>query len=125
VAKVFMHHGTPMTAAPPQPFPFSAKTGGEQSLWIPLVQRTVATDGAGMPELIESIRDHAAHLHQSGDWARRERTRLSAEFDLFIQNTLLERFRATLPEDGMSQMLDLIQSRILSPREAAMKLMER
>ena len=121
VAKVFMHHGTAMTAAPP----VSAKTGGEQSLWIPLIRRTVATDGAGMPELIESIRDHAEHLRHSGDWAHRERTRLSAEFDLFIQNTLVERFRASLPENGMSQMLDLIQSRTLSPREAAVKLMER
>ena len=124
VAKVFMHHGAVMTAAPPQPPPFSAKTGGEQSLWIPLIRRTVATEGAGMPELIESIRDHAEHLRHSGDWARRERSRLSAEFDLFIQNTLVERFRASLPENGMSQMLDLIQSRTLSPREAAMKLME-
>ncbi len=78
-----------------------------------------------MPELIELIQDHAGYLRHSGDWARRERTRLSAEFDLFIQNTLVERFRASLPENGISQMLDLIQSRTLSPREAAMKLMER
>jgi LAO/AO transport system kinase len=123
VAKVFMHHGTPIV--PPI---FGVQNGGVsegQGGWIPLIRRTVATEGAGMPELIESIRDHAEHLRHSGDWARRERSRLSAEFDLFIQNTLVERFRASLPENGMSQMLDLIQSRTLSPREAAVKLMER
>jgi LAO/AO transport system kinase len=120
VAKVFMHHGVAMMA-PSQPPPL---TGEEPNLWIPLIRRTVATNGAGLPELIESIQDHADHLRQSGDWARRERTRLSAEFDLFIQDTLLERFRASLPENGMNQMLDLIQSRTLSPREAVIKLME-
>lgn len=123
VAKVFMHHGTPIV--PPI---FGVQNGGVsegQGGWIPLIRRTVATEGVGMAELIESIRDHAEHLRHSGDWARRERSRLSAEFDLFIQNTLVERFRASLPENGMSQMLDLIQSRTLSPREAAVKLMER
>lgn len=118
VRKVFMHHGQPMVVDTPN------QLAPDASLWIPLIQRTVATDGAGLPELIESIQAHAAHLRHSGDWARRERTRLSAEFDLFIQNILLERFRASLPENGMSQMLDAIQKRELSPREAAIKLME-
>ena len=121
VQKIFMHHGTPMT---PPLFPLSQETGGAGGGWIPLIQRTVATDGAGVPELLESIQAHAAHLRHSGDWARRERTRLSAEFDLFIQNTLVERFRASLPENGIDQMLDLIQNRQLSPREAVIKLME-
>lgn len=117
VQKVFMHHGQAMTV--------DTVTTGTAPLWIPLIRRTVATDGAGLPELLESIRVHAEHLRQSGDWARRERARLLAEFDLFIQNTLVERFRASLPENGIDQMLDLIQSRQLSPREAANKLMER
>lgn len=126
VEKVFLHHGTPLTSPH---FPRTpADNGGTEGgglLWIPLIQRTVATDGAGLPELLESIQAHAQHLRHSGDWARRERTRLSAEFDLFIQNTLVQRFRASLPENGIDQMLDLIQNRQLSPREAVSKLMER
>lgn len=135
VPKVFMHHGQAMTADAPKHddntsplFPrTSAETGGTEGglLWISPIRRTVATDGAGLPELLESIREHAEHLRQSGDWARRERARLSAEFDLFIQHTLVERFRASLPENGLNEMLDLIQNRQLSPREAASKLMER
>lgn len=124
VRKVFMHHGQAMTADTPATS--LEKRGNEGGLlWIPPIRRTVATDGAGLPELLESIREHREHLRQSGDWARRERARLSAEFDLFIQNTLVERFRASLPENGIDQMLDLIQNRQLSPREAANKLMER
>lgn len=117
VQKVFMHHGQAMTV--------DVSHSDASPLWISPIRRTVATDGAGLPELLESIREHSVHLRQSGDWARRERARLSAEFDLFIQNTLLERFRASLPENGLDQMLDLIQNRQLSPREAASKLMER
>ena len=124
VAKVFMHHGIAMTVAAP-PVTHSQETGGAGvGLWIPLIRRTVATDGAGLPELMESIQAHAEHLRQSGEWVHRERARLSAEFDLFIQNRLLERFRASLPENGLNQMLDLIQSRAISPREAVIKLME-
>ena len=93
--------------------------------WIPLIRRTVATDGAGLPELIESIQRHAEHLRHSGDWARRERVRLSAEFDLFIQEMLVERFCARVPAEELDQMLDLIQQRVLSPREAVKKLMEK
>ena len=92
--------------------------------WIRLIRRTVATDGAGLPELIESIQRHAVYLRNSGDWARRERGRLSAEFDLFIQNMLVERFRASVPAEKFDQTLDLIQQRALSPREAVNKLME-
>jgi LAO/AO transport system kinase len=131
VRKVFMHHGQAMMAdaptltSPPVPRTSAERGETEGGVWIPPIRRTVATDGAGLPDLLESIREHGEHLRQSGDWARRERARLSAEFDLFIQNTLVERFRASLPENGIDQMLDLIQNRQLSPREAANKLMER
>ncbi len=124
VDKVFMHHGR----ATPTPLIFGVQNGGMsegQGGWIPLIRRTVATDGAGLPELIESIQGHAEHLRHSGEWARRERTRLSAEFDLFIQKMLVERFRASVPEETLDQTLDLIQQRALSPREAVHKLMEK
>jgi LAO/AO transport system kinase len=128
VDKVFMHHGTPTPLGPPISHPknggMSEGQGGGQ-VWIPLIRRTVATDGTGLPELIESIQGHAEHLRHSGDWTRRERTRLSAEFDLFIQKTLVERFRASVPEEELNQTLDLIQKRALSPREAVNKLMEK
>lgn len=118
VQKVFMHHGQTMVVDAPN------HASPDAPLWIPLIQRTVATDGAGLPELVESIRGHAEHLRHSGDWARRERARLSAEFDLSIQNILVERFRASLPENGINQMLDFIQKRELSPREAVNRLLE-
>lgn len=45
--------------------------------WRPPVKRTVASKGEGIVELIATIEDHIAHLHQSGQLAvrRTERTR--------------------------------------------------
>lgn len=112
VEKIFQHHGQSMkVAAPP-------KTGAENVLWIPPIIRTVATDGSGLSGLIDAIRAHADHLRKSGEWHRRERARLSAEFDLFVQQTLVDRFRASLPETKLAEVMDSIQNRKMSPREA-------
>lgn len=118
VRKVFMHHGTPSLVLNPE-------NGGTEGDWIPPIRRTVATEGTGLPELVESIQQHAEHLRQSGDWARRERTRLSAEFDLLAQQMLIARFRASVSEKKLDEMLDFIQKREISPREAVNTLMEK
>jgi len=116
VQKVFQHHGqtlqTSRAASDPQP------ANPNPALWIPSIWRTVATTGSGVPELIEAIQEHAAHLRQSGEWFMRERARLSAEFDLFTYQALMERLRASLPESKFEQILDSIQKRKISPREA-------
>ncbi len=39
----------------------------DSDIWIPPIIKTVATEGKGIDELIESIAKHAAHLRQSGD----------------------------------------------------------
>jgi LAO/AO transport system kinase len=125
VQKVFMHHGTPLSSPHfgVENGGMSAGQGGE--LWIPPIRRTVATEGAGLPELLVSIQEHAEHLRHTGDWARRERARLSAEFVLLIRHLLVTRFRAEVSETRLDEMLDLIQKRALSPREAATRLVEK
>jgi LAO/AO transport system kinase len=115
VRKVFMHHGQVMELN-------GAETPNAR-LWIPPIRRTVATEGKWLPELLESIQQHAEHLRQSGDWARRERARLEAEFDLLIQEALVARFRSSIPEKKLDETLDSIQKRKLSPREAVNRLL--
>ena len=122
VQKVFMHHGVPL--ASPH---FGVENGGTEGgagLWIPPILRTVATEGTGLPGLVESLGAHAQHLHASGEWARRERSRLSAEFDLLLQQTLVDAFRGGVPETRLDELLDLIQKRQISPREAVGQLVE-
>jgi LAO/AO transport system kinase len=116
--KIFQHHGQAMAVDAPDAFAPNAL------LWIPPIQRTVATDGTGLPGLIESIQAHAEHLHQSGEWLTRERARLEAEFDLSIQEMLVARFRASVPESRLNEILESIQNRKISPREAVNVLLK-
>jgi LAO/AO transport system kinase len=118
VPKVFQHHGQTMIVDVPD------SSAPNAALWIPPIRRTVATDGAGLPGLIESILAHAEHLRQSGEWLTRERARLEAEFDLSIQEMLLARFRASVPESRLDEMLESIQNRKISPREAVNVLLK-
>src|SRR5512133_12283 len=62
VAKVFQHHGQSMKVDAP------ASSATNVQMWIPPIRRTVATEGTGLPGLIESIQAHAEHLRQSGEW---------------------------------------------------------
>ncbi|MCS6995255.1 MAG: methylmalonyl Co-A mutase-associated GTPase MeaB [Anaerolineales bacterium] len=110
VRKVFRHHGQVME--------LNGETVPQEGLWIPPVLRTVATDGRGIPELLEAIARHAAHLRSNGDWARRERARFQAEFDLRLQEMLMERFLANVPAQRLESALESIQLRKCSPREA-------
>lgn len=76
-----------------------------------------------MPELLSAIERHVAHLRSSGDWVRRERARLEAEFDLLLQETLVARFLAQLPAASLQLALESIQKRAFSPREAVEQLL--
>lgn len=122
VQKIFEHHGQLMQAPGRQ-----ANTQApdpQVALWVPPICRTVATEGTGLSGLIEAIEAHAAHLRHSGEWNLRERARLSAEFDLFVQQTLVNRFRAGVSEARLEQIMDSIQDRKLSPREAVNVLLK-
>jgi LAO/AO transport system kinase len=118
VAKVFQHHGQSMKVEAP------VSTATDVQMWIPPIVRTVATEGTGLPKLVESIQAHAEHLRQSGEWVTRERARLDAEFDLSIQEALVARFRANVPEPKLDEILKSIQNRKISPREAVNVLLK-
>ncbi len=122
--KVFRHHGQVMEK-PPE-WSGAGLNGDEPAnfrLWIPPVQRTVATEGKGLPELLDAIERHVAHLRSSGDWARRERARLQTEFELLLQETLVARFLTKISPENIESMFVSIQNREVSPREAVCRLL--
>ena len=114
--RVFMHHGTSISVDVP-------KVDLEKLLWIPLIQRTVSTEGKGIAELAEAIAKHVAHLTQSGDWAVRERARLEVELDALIREELVSRFRQKISQMKYDAMLEKIIQREVSPGEAVRLLM--
>jgi LAO/AO transport system kinase len=123
--RIFQHHGSAMQIPfdQTQGKPAPAQDSPPAPLWIPPIQRTVATEGKGIAELAESIARHVAHLTHSGDWAVRERARLEVELDALIQETLVNRFREEVSQNQYEDVLGRIVQRKMSPWEAVMLLM--
>ena len=111
---IFRHHGQAMTDA-------SAQV--DSKLWIPPINKTVATEGKGIAELIESIAKHAEHLRQSGDWAARDRARLGSEMEALLQETLMARFFDSIPPEKYEEIIQHVLNRSLSPYEAVKSLL--
>lgn len=115
VARIFRHHGrraqTVTSAAPDE----------TQLLWIPPIQRTVATEGEGIPELVVAIQRHSEHLQQSGGWKQRERARLQAEFDTMLRAALVSQWHSRVPESSYEGIIDQLMTRSLSPRQAVIE----
>lgn len=117
VARIFRHHGHSDRMA-------VSETGTEEApIWIPPVLRTIATDATGVPELIEAIAKHRAHLVDSGDLERRERARLKSELDYRLQDRLVSRWRETLSDKAYEKVVEQLLSRSISPQEAVQSLL--
>ncbi len=114
--RVFRHHGQTMEVATPE--------GEAETLWLPPIQRTVAADGSGLPELLAHIASHRTHLETSGDLARRERARLAAELDLRLQQALVARWQAGLTNGEYEQALAALAARHISPQAAVRQLLD-
>jgi LAO/AO transport system kinase len=116
VDKVFRHHGQAMDMPDSEP--------NRGTLWIPPILRTIATDGTGVGELVTVIEKHSLHLHNSGEWGRREKARLEAELEVLLTETLVEEFRASVPDSRYEQLVAQLMERKLSPWEAVKSLMK-
>ncbi len=113
--RVVRHHGQNMSTA--------ATQSDMPNLWIPPINKTVATEGKGITELAESIARHTAHLRQSGDRAARDRARLESELDTFIRDALMSRFIENIPQAKYNEVVEKVLNRSLSPHEAVKYLL--
>jgi len=113
----FMHHGKLETIAEANIDPDTS-----ESIWVPPILRTVALEGQGIPELVDVIASHRAHLERTGGWEQRERWRLQTELDILLQNRLMDGFRSRLSPGAIEQALAAVQSRKISPFQAVEKL---
>ncbi len=114
--RVFKHHGISMKVEAP-------KQKQTTAMWIPPIQRTVSTEGVGIPELVDAIARHVAHLRSSGDWALRERTRLEVEVEALIREGLMSKFKEAMKAEAYEAALESVIQRKVSPWEAAAVLM--
>jgi LAO/AO transport system kinase len=118
VQRVFIHHGRTETARSHIQDPSDGTL-----VWVPPIQRTVAIEGEGIPELGALITQHQAHLESTGGLQQRVRTRLQAELDSLVQETLVTRWRKDIEDELYQRVLDDVVSRKISPRQAAYALL--
>jgi len=107
--RVFRHHGQVMSIDAPE---------ANAKIWIPPINKTVATDGKGIAELAESIAKHVAHIRHSGDWALRDRARLGSEMEAVLQGALMSQFMSEVPKDKYKEIMEKVIQRSISPYEA-------
>lgn len=112
--RVFRHHGKDMSVAAP---------AADTSIWIPPINKTIATEGKGIAEVAESIARHAAYLRQNGDWAARDRARLEAEVEALLREALMDRFLESIQPEKYEAMIEDIANRNISPYEAVKSLL--
>ncbi len=95
----------------------------QNSVWIPVIKRTVAKDGDGIDELGETIENHVAFLRGGGEWAARERDQLRSTFDTLIRETLFTRFLDELSAEGYDEIISKMAARDVSPWGAVESLL--
>jgi LAO/AO transport system kinase len=83
----------------------------------------VATEGTGITDLVAAIAQHRAYLQSSGDWERRERTRLQTELENLLKETLVTRWRERVSDEQYRAFLESVFTRELGPIEAVNKLL--
>lgn len=114
---VWDHHGLLETT--------EVEQAGRSPAWIPPVLKTVSTLGQGIPEVVDAIRAHRAHLEVSGGLQRRDRERLSAEVHALLGEALLGQFLSSGRGAEMGAALDRVVARQASPRQAIEALLGR
>jgi LAO/AO transport system kinase len=112
--RVFRHHGKDMSIDAP---------AAESSIWIPPINKTIATEGKGIAEVAESIARHAEHLRQSGDWAARDRARLGSEMESLLREALMDRFLQSIQQEKYEEIVENVVNRNISPYEAVKSLL--
>jgi LAO/AO transport system kinase len=92
---------------------------------VPIV-KTEAAHGVGVPELVERLDEHRAHILAAGELEERRRRNLRGEVLAIATARMRRRLEEELGEDAEFQrLLDEVVARRLDPASAASALLER
>jgi LAO/AO transport system kinase len=112
--RTYLHHGQALSTGP--------EAEPETEGWNVPIQRTISTEGSGIPELAGHIENHRRYLRESGNWAVRETARLASEVDAILQQTLMQHFRSRVGEGRYNEVMRRVFAKDLSPWEAVSEL---
>jgi len=90
--------------------------------WQPPVIRTIAISGDGIDELVAEIEHHRQWLISSGEWERREKSRVKTEMQEMLKAELLRKWDNQSAREAFQEELEKVYKREISPREAVRNL---
>ncbi|MGH2405668.1 MAG: methylmalonyl Co-A mutase-associated GTPase MeaB, partial [bacterium] len=91
--------------------------------WHPPVLRTVATSGAGVPEMLEAIDDHRRHQEATGGHASRRRTRWRREIIRIAEGRLRAQYLDRAIPGALDALVDRVAAGEIDPHTAAERLL--
>ena len=95
---------------------------GSCSHWQPLVVKTVATQGNGIPELAQAIDRHRGYLEASNELQRRNQTRLVAEVERIVRHHLMNHLLDRVDRMRLIEIMSRVVTREVDPHTAARQL---
>ncbi len=97
----------------------------EEDGWVPPILLTVATRGEGVPEVVDAIEAHRAHLEETGELEARERARVREEFLRLLSDAAIEHLRGLFTPQERRALVDALLRRELDPYAAVEQVLER
>ena len=97
-------------------------TGEDGPHWRVPVLLVSALNGEGIVELTDEIDRHRGWLDTNGEWEHRNRERSQDLLERLVKEKLYGDWQRTIGEGTYEEMIDLVQQRELSPRQAIEKL---
>ncbi len=94
-----------------------------RSSWRPPIVATVATEGAGISEVMDAVRAHRAHLVDSGELQVRRRARVRSELVAILSAELAQRARMIGGGESFEELVDGISELRIDPWTAAEQLL--
>jgi len=91
--------------------------------WSPPVLLTVATNGDGVPELVDEIEGYFEFLRARGQLDVRRRERIEQRLDDLLRGRLWEEFTGRVPESDRRRTLEQLAERRITPHQAAERLL--
>lgn len=100
--------------------------GGDSAkqAWTPSVLETVATEGKGVEEVVDTVLAHRAYLGSSGELALRELARSRQGITVILQEEFLARLYIAVEPAEMERIVTAVAKRQLDPYSAVEELIK-
>lgn len=127
--QLVIHHGRlmevaqrPPKVAEPEPSRPDDDTS-ECDNWRPIIVKTIALRGEGIPELIKAIANHYHFLNASNELARRNRIRVANELEHILRDELMSQLLDKIDQKTLADLMVRVTARELDPYTAARQLL--